>query len=103
MPKSNPKDAKIVLAPYRRRIDAIDDRILELLRRRFAIIRQVGALKARHGFATVQTARVKEVIDRNARQAEEYGIPKKLIRDFYAAMIDEAHQIEAKFKKKGAR
>lgn len=84
------------LAPFRQRIDDIDDEIMTLLRTRFGIVRKVARIKAKDSIRIVQTDRVREVKERNARTAKKYGISPTLIRTIYALIIDEAHNIEHK-------
>jgi len=86
------------LGTFRIEIDAIDDTILDLLKRRFEIVRAVGELKAQNGLEIVQSRRAEEVLDRVTKAAENKNIPPRLIRDFYASMIEEAHTIEFAIK-----
>jgi len=88
------------LEPYRRKIDALDDQIVELLARRMDIVREVGGVKAREGITIVQTDRVKEVCDRCAAMGEEKGLNPDLVRKIYTAIIDEAHVMERAVPKK---
>ncbi len=94
MKESNQDAVKKKLAPFRKRIDAIDDQIMKLLRRRFGIVRQVARIKIENDFRIVQNNRVREVKERNARVAVKYGISPALIRTIYTLIIDEAHTIE---------
>lgn len=98
------EEAKL-LAPFRKKIDTIDDKIVDLLAKRFALVRQVGVLKARRGLELFQTARVEEVKERNAARAGGLGLSSDLVRAIYGLIIDEAHAEEhalgAKTKKSG--
>lgn len=87
------------LKPYREKIDALDDQILDLLARRTAVVRDVGALKAREGITLVQGARVEEVIARCTAIGQDHGINPELIRSIYTLIIDEAHRIEGEIIK----
>jgi chorismate mutase-like protein len=75
------------MAPYRARIDALDRQIIELLRQRYAVINEVGHLKAREGLAPVLQDRVDEVRENAARLAAEAGLDAHFIRDLYAQLI----------------
>ena len=83
-----------ILKPYREKIDALDDQIIDLLARRTAIVREVGAVKAREGISLVQGARVDEVIGRCASIGERSYLNPDVIRSIYTLIIDEAHRIE---------
>jgi 4-amino-4-deoxychorismate mutase len=82
------------LAPHRRKIDAIDDRIIALLAKRYAIVRTIAGMKIDSGIKIVQSKRVREVKERNAANAKAQGISPELVRALYALIIDEAHVIE---------
>lgn len=74
-----------LLQPYRDRIDALDDQIVPLLVQRFAVIREVAALKSREGIPAVLEDRVRQVIDRAARTA---GAPDAdLVRELYTLLV----------------
>lgn len=82
------------LADYRRQIDALDDRLIALLAERFHIIRAVAALKAREGLPAVIPARIDEVLNRCAAQAETAGLSPAFVRALYQAIIAEACRVE---------
>ena len=82
------------LCDFRRRIDAIDDRILGLLGERFAVIRDVAAFKAPRGLPAVIPERVAEVRERCAVQAQPHGLEPDFIRRLYTLIIDEACRLE---------
>lgn len=86
------------LSPYRQKIDDLDDQIIDLLGQRFAIVREVGALKTREGLVIEQTNRVEDVKSRNASRAAKYGFPPEIIRQIYTILIDYAHDLEYEIK-----
>jgi chorismate mutase len=63
MMESTETRAAATLADYRRRIDALDDELVALLGRRFAIIREVAAVKQAEGIPSFLPDRVTAVID----------------------------------------
>lgn len=83
-----------ILENYRQQIDSIDSEILELLGKRFAIVREVGKYKAEKGMNVVQEKRMHEVLDRVSCLAGEKNIDHALVREIYKMMIDYAHIIE---------
>lgn len=85
------------LAEYRRQIDALDDQIIDLLARRFEIVRAVGRLKARIRIPVVQSARVEEVKDRVGDMAAAKNLDRDFVRHLYQIMIDHAHNLEDNF------
>lgn len=88
------------LEPYRIKIDALDNQIIDLLGARFEIVREVGHLKTRENLVIEQTNRVDEVKNRNAERAAKYGFPPELIHKIYDLLIDHAHEIEYEIKNK---
>jgi len=100
MKESKQDIIKKKLAPYRRRIDKIDDRILELLDERFGIARVVAALKKRDNIHIIHPKRVQEVKDRNVATAKKYGIPHKMVLNIYELIIGEMHKLEISIKGK---
>jgi chorismate mutase-like protein len=100
MKESSQDAARKKLAPYRKRIDALDTQILKLLGKRFAVVRNVARIKIRHDIRIVQSDRVREVKERNAALATKYGISPDLVRTLYTLIIDEAHTVEHALKKK---
>lgn len=83
-----------VLKPYRARIDALDDQIIDLLAQRMNVVREVGHIKARDGIAPVQAERMVEVRERCALRGAEKGLNPGMVRKIYNIIFDEAHEIE---------
>lgn len=82
-----PDDLRRQLRPYRGRIDALDDKIVALLGKRFGIVRAVGELKAKHNFPSYISDRVVEVRERNATTGRKYGIDPDFMRMLYSLII----------------
>jgi len=82
------------LEGYRRQIDKLDVELVDVLARRFAVVRNVGALKAGTDISVVQPERAQAVIDRAAALAQEKGLDGDFVRKLYEAMIDHAHELE---------
>ena len=95
MTNSYPTDPEQTeLGGFRRRIDAIDDRLLALLGERFAVIREVAAYKAPRGIPAVIPERVAEVRERCAGEAPRHGLDPDVVRRLYDLLIDEACRLE---------
>ncbi|HTK85182.1 MAG TPA: chorismate mutase [Patescibacteria group bacterium] len=87
-----------VLEPYRARIDALDEEIVELLAKRIAIIREVGALKFRENIPAVLDDRVEAVREHAASVADELGLDPDLVRKLYTILIDYSCNLEEEIK-----
>ena len=59
------------LTEYREAIDSIDEKLIELLGRRYAVCRDVARLKKERNIPMMQTGRVEQVKERCAALAPE--------------------------------
>lgn len=87
-----------ILGPYRARIDDIDDRIVDLLAERAAVIEEVGTLKFREEIEAVLQDRVDEVRERAAAKAAGKGLDPDLVRRLYTILIDWSCRLEDEIK-----
>jgi 4-amino-4-deoxychorismate mutase len=92
------KDKMEILKPYRRQIDDLDDRIVDLLAQRMEIIREVGALKFRENIDAVLKDRVDEVRERAVARGCEKGLDPDLVRRLYSILIDYSCNLEDEIK-----
>lgn len=84
------------LKPYRARIDALDQQIIDLLRERYDVIEEVADLKGREGIAAVLPDRVEEVRENAADLAAAKGLDEEFIRQLYQQLIDHSCALEEK-------
>ena len=87
-----------VMKPFRRRIDAIDDQIIDLLVSRIEIIREVGDFKFQNDIPAVLPDRVIEVRERAAERAADKGLDPELIRQLYTILINYSCDLEEEIK-----
>lgn len=87
-----------ILKPYRARIDALDDKIVDLLVERIGIITEVGHLKAREGIPAILQDRVDEVRERAAARGAAKGVDADLLRRIYTILIDYSCDLEEQIK-----
>ena len=83
-----------ILNPYRQRIDAIDERLIALLRERLDVIEEVGHLKARHDIPSVLQDRVDAVRDNAVKMGAECGIDADFIYALWTHLITYACDLE---------
>jgi chorismate mutase len=72
------------LAPFRRRLDELDDQIARLLGERFQVCREIALHKREHDIPMMQPGRVVEVRERYLRRGAEVDLPA----DFTASLFD---------------
>ncbi|MCM2343054.1 MAG: chorismate mutase [Alphaproteobacteria bacterium] len=87
-----------VMKPYRRRIDILDDKIIDLLVERIGIIREVGHFKYDNDIPAVLPDRVIEVRERAAERAAAKGLDPELIRQLYTIIINYSCNLEEEIK-----
>lgn len=84
------------LAGLRGKIDEIDDEIVDLLGRRFELLRDVAAHKRPRGIPVVIPARIDEVVERCVARGARHGLDAQMLRDVYHRIIDEACRVETR-------
>lgn len=82
------------LEEFRKEIDALDVELIDVLARRFEVVRAVGRFKAGTDISVVQPARAQAVKNRAAEMGEAKGLDPAFVRALYEMMIDYAHVIE---------
>lgn len=87
------------LLELRRRLDEIDDGIIDLIAERQAIVTTVGEHKLKTGAPLRHYAREREVIDRGVQRAESLGVSGRVAREILETLIhhslgkQEAHKL----------
>jgi len=89
-----PEQEKAMLAPYRAKIDGLDNQIVALLGERFGVISDVAKLKAEHGIAPILPYRVEQVVLNARAKAQKAGVDPNLVEKIYRIIIDTACQQE---------
>jgi len=82
------------LEDFRREIDAVDDELLAVLAKRFAIVRRVAAFKGPRGIPAVIPERIEAVRESCARRGPQLGLDADFLRVLYSLIIDEACRLE---------
>jgi chorismate mutase len=81
------------LEDWRRRIDEIDRRLVELLNERSSCVLEIGRLKKTDGMALYQPEREREVLDA-AERANQGPLSEAAIRRLFERILDEARSVE---------
>ena len=82
------------LEELRARLDELDERLLDVLARRFDVCREVAAHKAEAQIPMMQPARVAEVKRRAVQNGESRGLAGGFMAALYELVIAEACRIE---------
>lgn len=81
-------DAPDAMRDFRMRIDALDDRLIELLAERMGIAREIGRYKSQHGMPIVHRDRFNEILEAASAKAAE----KQLSSKFICRIITDIHE-----------
>lgn len=85
------------LLDYRKEIDELDVRLMELLGERMNIIREVAVYKKANHLPAVIQARVDEVRNNAVALAKENNLPEDYIYDLWTKIITESCDTEERF------
>ena len=83
-----------ILKPFREKIDALDDDLVDLLIQREKIILEVAAIKNEKNIPAVLQDRVDEVRNRCETRAKEQGMSGDYVREIYRKIIRESCDLE---------
>lgn len=82
------------LAPFRRRLDEIDEAIAKLLGERLDICRDVAVYKSEHEIPMMQPDRVKIVRERYLDRGAEHELPQEFSSDLFELLIGTTCRLE---------
>lgn len=102
MPQSSSQSTPPELEKFRAEIDALDQELMDVIARRFEVVRRVGEYKAKAGLSVVQPERARLVIERAERLAAGMNVDPQFARKLYEMMIDTAHAMEHKIAERHA-
>lgn len=78
------------LSVFRAQIDELDTSLLQLLAKRMAVSRQIGAYKLKHGMPVLQTGRYDAMIASRSRQAGEMELRGDFVKKILEAIHEES-------------
>ncbi len=88
------------LVEIRRRIDEIDQGIIELLHERFKVTHEVGLLKANHEMSAQDVLREEQKLEALGALSESHKLEPTLVRELFRRIMEEVvrnhEQIKAK-------
>ena len=82
------------LAPYRQRLDELDEQISRLLGERFAVCREIASYKREHEIPMMQPERVVHVREGYLERGERAGLPQEFSLALFEVMIDATCKME---------
>lgn len=87
------------LLNYRKTIDSIDDKILDLLVMRFSTIESIGKYKKENNIAVVDKNRINQILSKTEKIAQSSGFDPKIFKNIYLTIIRSACIMEEKSDK----
>jgi 4-amino-4-deoxychorismate mutase len=82
------------LEELRRTLGAIDESLLDQLRRRLECCVEIARVKKAYGVPMMQPQRIGVAQERAARYADEHGISREFLRRLYDVIIEETCRLE---------
>jgi 4-amino-4-deoxychorismate mutase len=82
------------LEQLRSKLGAIDESLLDELRRRLECCVQIAQVKKAYGVPMMQPHRIGIAQDRASRYAKEHGMNEEFLRKLYNVIIDETCRLE---------
>jgi len=82
------------LVALRERIDALDDRIIDLLAERIRIAHEVAAVKRAHGIPARLPDRIQAVMERCAAAGGARGLDPRYVGELWSVIIEETCRLE---------
>jgi chorismate mutase len=82
------------LAPFRARLDDLDEQIARLFGERFDVCREVAQYKSAHDIPMMQPERVAQVRARYLRRGEQVGLPADFTESLFDLLIGATCKLE---------
>jgi chorismate mutase len=79
----------------RNEVDALDLRLLEILAKRAAIVRELAAHKCALGIPLCDATREAEMAELHARWAERLDLPQQLVSDLFRLVLQSSRELQA--------
>ena len=89
------------LLSVREKIDAIDERLLDLLAERFQLTHQVGLLKANQQLSALDATREAEKLARLADLSSDRDLNPELIQELFRRIMQQVVQKHERLKAQG--
>lgn len=84
------------LEAYRKEIDAIDEQLIALLKKRLNIAEKIGIYKKTNNIDVLDKSREHEIIERLNNKAKEHNLSEKLLKEIWQLLFKESYSIEGK-------
>jgi len=86
------------LEEYRKEIDTIDEELLQILQKRFTVVKKIGKLKKENNTPPLDEARWKIVLEKVKEKAKKYSLPEKFVEKLYEEIHETALKMEEEYE-----
>jgi len=86
------------LDALRKKIDVLDERLLELIRERLGVVTEIGTVKKGLGLKPLDATRWNVVLEKGLKRADTLGIRREFVKKILDTIHEEALQIENNIK-----
>lgn len=93
-PDTEEKSYQENIRQLRARIDVLDENLLDLLKSRMAVSREIGRFKKAHNIAILQTRRWDALLDDMIQKGGVEGLDEKFLRDLFNAIHEESIRVQ---------
>ena len=74
----------------RKRIDELDNSLMELLAKRMRVCREIGQYKKEHNMTILQTVRYNEILDKRGAQGSLCGMDSEFVKEIFEHIHEES-------------
>ena len=93
------QSSDMTLAFHRKKIDSLDQKLIEILAERERVVKEVGIYKMKNNIPALQKGRFRQILEKNIKMGAEEGLSAKLITKVMNAIHEESLRIERAVKK----
>lgn len=86
------------LKKLRNEIDVLDRALFKLLKKRFKLVHQIGAIKKKEGIPVFQKARWEDMLKEHVRRGHKLKLDKKFIKGLMGMIHKESVKIQRKIR-----
>jgi chorismate mutase len=79
----------------RKKIDALDATLINVLSERLAVVKEIGMMKKEKNMEPLDQSRWNQVLEKGLSQAESLGMRREFIKSILDTIHEEALRIEA--------
>ena len=95
---TSPSSTMNPLESNRKKIDSLDQQLIELLGQRELVVKEIGIYKAKNHIPPLQAARFKQVLDKNIAAGKKHDLSPDFVTEVFNAIHKESLRKEEEIK-----